>query len=151
MSSSVINTDKKLETTTDNIDFGSISSIIQVILGAFSLPSEPVTPLPPPLLMTGANLRPGLSTSDIASRIIARQSEAGLIVGDVFADGPNRSEAMELIRIEEIINAIQTEAKIEVAIPPGVGVIAIGPGNLGAPVVVNGVTTTIAQGSGVIR
>lgn len=151
MSSSIINTDKKSETTTDNIDFGSISSIIEVILAAFSVPDEPLTPLPPPLLVTGANLKPGLSTSNIASRIISRQSEAGLIVGDVFADGPNRSEAMELIRIEEIINAIQTEAKIEIAIAPGVGVTAIGPGNLGSPVVVNGVTTTIASGTGVIR
>jgi hypothetical protein len=74
-----------------------------------------------------------------------------LIVGDVFADGPNKSEAMELIRIEEIINAIQTEAKIEIAIAPGVGVQAIGVGNLGAPVVVQGFTTTIASGVGVIR
>jgi hypothetical protein len=149
--SSIINTEKKSETTTDNIDLGSISSIIQIILAAFAIPDTPVTPLPPPLLVTGANLRPGLSTSNIASRIISRQSEAGLIVGDVFSDGPNKSEAMELIRVEEIINAIQTEAKIEIAIPPGIGVTAIGPGNLGAPVVVNGVTTSIASGSGVIR
>lgn len=149
--SSIINTDKKSETTTENIDFGSISSIIQVVLGAFAIPETPVTPMPPPLLISGANLRPGLSSSDIASRIISRQSEAGLIVGDVFSDGPNRSEAMELIRVEEIINAIQTEAKIEIAIAPGVAVTAIGPGNLGAPVVVNGVTTAIASGSGIIR
>ena len=151
MSSSVINTDKKSETTTDNIDLGSISSIIEIILGLFSIPDAPVTPLPPPLLMTGANLRPGLSTSDIASRIISRQSEAGLAVGDVFHDGPNKAEVMELIRIEEIINALQTEGKIEIAIPPGVGIQAIGVGNLGAPVVVQGVTTAIASGKGVIR
>jgi len=149
--SSIINTDKKSETTTDSIDFGSISSVIGMILAAFAIPDEPVTPLPPPLLMVGAQLRPGLSTSDIASRIISRQSEAGLVVGDVFADGPNKSEAMELIRIEEIINSLQTEGKIEIAIPPGVGVAAIGVGNLGAPVVVQGVTTTIASGSGVMR
>lgn len=151
MINNVINSDKKSETAIDSIDFGSITSIIEFILGAFSLPETPLTKLPPPLLMTGGNLRPGLSVTDIASRIITRQSEAGLVIGDVFADGSNSSEAMELIRIEEIINAIQTQAKIEVAIPPGVGVLAVGPGNLGAPVVVRGVTTSIASGVGVIR
>lgn len=151
MSNSIINTDKKSETTTDNIDFGSINSIIAAILAAFSIPDEPVTKLPPPTLVVGANLRPGLSTSDIASRIISRQSEAGLVVGNVFEDGDNTAERMELIRIEEIINALQTEGKIEIAIAPGVGVQAIGIGNLGAPVVVQGFTTTIASGVGVIR
>lgn len=148
--SSIINTDKKSETAVDSIDFGSMSSVIALILGAFAIPDEPVTPLPPPLLITGANLRPGLSTSDIASRIISRQSEAGLVVGDVFADGPNKSEAMELIRIEEIINALQTEGKIEIAIPPGTAVTTIGASPLG-PIVSQGVTTNLSSGSGVIR
>ena len=151
MSDSVINTDKKSETTSNSIDFGSISSIINLVTAAFAIPSVPITPLPPPLLAVGSNLRPGLSTSDIASRIISRQSEAGLVVGDVFEDGENTAEKMELIRIEEIINAIQTEAKIEIAILPGVGIAGIGIGNLGGPVFIQGVTTAIASGKGVIR
>jgi hypothetical protein len=36
-------------------------------------------------------------------------------------------------------------------IAPGIGVTTIGVGNLGAPVVSNGITTTIASGYGVIR
>ena len=146
-----INTDKKSETTTDTISSGSIDSILNIITAAFNTPKKPVTPLPPPLVMTGANLRSGVTASEIAARIISRQSEAGLIVGDVFADGPNRNEAMELIRIEEIINAILTEAKIEVVIPPGVSVTTIGIGNLGAPVISQGVTTNMGVGVGVIR
>jgi siroheme synthase len=58
---------------------------------------------------------------------------------------------MELIRVQEIINALLTEAKIEIAIPPGVAVATVGVGNLGAPVVSQGATTNIAVGSGVIR
>jgi hypothetical protein len=73
------------------------------------------------------------------------------VVGDVFEDGENTAEKMELIRIEEIINAIQTEAKIEIAILPGVGIAGVGFGNLGAPVFIQGVTTAIASGKGVIR
>lgn len=147
-----VNTDKKSEiSTSDNTNLGSISSILNVVLSAFSIPREPLTPLPPPLILTGAQLRPGLSASVIAARIIARQSEAGMIVGDSFGDGPNTSEAMELIRIQEIINALLTEGKIEIVVPPGVAVTTIGIGNLGAPVISNGVTTNIAVGSGVIR
>lgn len=146
-----VNTNKQSETTTDNISMGSIGSILSIISAAFSIPKEPVTPLPPPLLLIGADLRPGVTSSEVASRIISRQSEAGLVVGDVFGDGPNTAEAMEVIRIEEIMNALLNEAKIEVVIPPGISVTTIGVGNLGVPVISQGVTTNIAVGSGVIR
>lgn len=132
-------------------NIGNMASIINIIIAAFNIPKKPVTPLPPPLIIAGAKLRPGLTSTSIAARIISRQSEAGLIVGDVFNDGPNTAEAMEVIRIEEIINAILTEAKIDVVIPPGVGVQTVGVGNLGAPVISQGITTTPAIGDGIIR
>lgn len=141
---------KKTEKPIDG-GVGSIRNIINIILSAFKAPKPPVTPLPPPLLLVGGLQRPGISSSEIASRIIARQSEAGLIVGDVFEDGPNTAEAMEVIRIEEIVNALLTESKIEIVIPPGVQVMTIGTGNLGAPVVSMGATTNVAVGYGVIR
>lgn len=147
-----LNTNKKSEiSTSDNTNLGSISSILKVIKAAFKVPKKPLEPLPPPLLITGGQLRVGLSASEIAARIIARQSEAGLIVGDAYGDGPNTAEAMELIRVQEIINALLTEAKIEIAIAPGVAVTTVGVGNLGAPVVSQGATTNIATGNGVIR
>ena len=143
------NTNKKSGSSEFNIN--SISGVLNVILTAFSVPEEPVTPLPPPLILVGAKLRTGLSASVIAARIIARQSESCRQVGDIFADGPNVEEAMEVIRVEEIVNAILTEAKVEVVIPPGVGVTTIGIGNLGAPVLTQGATTTTGIGDGVIR
>jgi len=148
---SEVNTNRQSSSTTNTISMGSISGILSIINSAFAIPNTPVTPLPPPLLVTGANLRSGITAGEIASRIISRQSEAGLVVGDVFGDGPNTAQAMELIRIEEIVNALLTEAKIEIAIPPGISVTTIGIGNLGVPVISNGVTTNIAVGSGVIR
>jgi hypothetical protein len=160
ITSGYINVDKKIEpsdiTNIDDIGGiettnGSIGNIIDIILSVFNLANEPLPPLPPPLLLTGANLRPGLSVTDIASRIISRQSDAGLQVGDVFGDGPNVAEKMELIRIEEIVNALQTEAKIEICIPPGLPVTTIGVGFLGIPVISNGTSTTIGSGAGVIR
>ena len=129
----------------------SISGVLDIILSAFSIPEEPIEPLPPPLIMVGAKLRPGLSAKTIAARIITRQSEAGLIAGDVFADGGNTAEFMELIRIEEIVDALLNDSVVNVVIDPGVSVMTTGVGNLGAPVVSFGTTTTMGIGNGIIR
>jgi len=144
-----VNINKKNDASGFNIN--SISGVLNVILTAFNIPAEPVTPLPPPLILVGAKLRPGLSASAIAARVITRQSEAGLPVGDVFADGPNTTEALLSITIEEIVNAILTEAKVEVVIPPGVSILTIGIGNLGAPIITQGASTSAGIGDGVIR
>jgi len=143
-------TNKKSESTIDS-GVGSIKSVIDIISATFKISKPPIQPLPPPLLLIGGVRRAGITASEIASRIIARQSEAGLIVGDVFEDGPNTAESMELIRIQEIIDSLLTEAKIEIVIPPGIQVMTVGSGNLGAPVVSKGATTNIAVGYGVIR
>lgn len=129
----------------------SMNNILKVIKGAFNIPKKPLTPLPPPLILTGANLRTGLSAKDIAARIISRQSEAGAPVGDIFSDSGNMSELMEVIRVQEIINAIHLEGKIEVVIPPGVQVQCVGVGNAGIPVISQGVTVNMAVGNGIIR
>lgn len=132
-------------------DLSTISGVLNTILSAFSIPQEPISPLPPPLIMIGSQLRPGLSAKLIAARIISRQSESGRQVGDIFADGPNVEESMELIRVEEIINAILTESVVNVVIPMGVSVSTVGVGNLGIPVVSQGATTTMGIGNGIIR
>lgn len=132
-------------------NLGSITTVIKVLLTAFSIPEEPVSALPPPLIIAGGKLRTGLSAKAIAARIISRQSESGRQVGDIFTDGPNVEETMEVIRIEEIINALLTESVVNVAISPGISVSTVGVGNLGAPVVSQGYTTSIAAGDGIIR
>lgn len=129
----------------------SMNNILNLIKGAFSVPKKPLTPLPPPLLLTGTNLRTGLSAKEIASRIISRQSEAGAPVGDVYSDSGNISEMMEVIRVQEIINALHLEGKIEIVIPPGVQVSTVGIGNAGVPVISQGATVNMASGYGVIR
>jgi hypothetical protein len=132
-------------------NLSSINGILNIILSAFSIPQTPVEPLPPPLIMVGAKLRPGLSAQSIASEIISKQSDSGRVVGDVFADGPNVEEAMEVIRVKAIMDSILNEAKVDVVIPPGVSVSTVGVGNLGAPVVSQGATTSMGIGDGIIR
>lgn len=128
----------------------SLSNIIKSIISIFGKVDTPLKPLPPPLLLTGANLRPGMSAKEMASNIIARQSEAGAPVGNLFSDGKNIAEAMEVIRCEELLKMLQLKSKIEVVIPPGVAVSTVG-ANAAGPVVSQGATTQIAQGYGVIR
>ena len=131
-------------------NLSSISGVLKLILAAFSLPQQPAQTVPPQLIFLGAKMRPGLSAKNLASRIISRQSEAGLIAGDVFADGANTHEAMEVIRMEEIINSLVTEARINATVDPGVQVTTIGTGNLGIPVISQGATTNIGIGVGII-
>ena len=129
----------------------NIKEILKIVSGAFKLSSKPVAPLPPPLIVLGGNIRPGISAKEIAARIISRQSQAGAPVGDIFDSSNNISEAMELIRIEEIVSAVLTQAKVDVVIPPGVPVTSIGIGNLGVPIVSQGTTSSFGIGTGIIR
>jgi hypothetical protein len=133
------------------VNIYSLNGVLNTVLSAFKIPEAPIEPLPPPLIMIGAKLRPGLSAESIAAEIISQQSDAGRVVGDVFADGPNVEEAMEVIRVKAIISALLNDARVDVVIPPGVSVSTIGIGNLGAPVVSQGATTAMGIGDGIIR
>jgi hypothetical protein len=133
------------------IDFNSVQSIIggfDKILKLTSIGGPP--PIPTPLILVGVPQRPGLSPTKIASRIIARKSEAGLPVGVLPSGGVAPDEIMERIRIEEIISALQQDAVITIAIPPGITLTAAGIGPSG-PVSVFGSTIYFAKGYGVIQ
>lgn len=151
MSSHSIST-KKSGVGGGNGSIGNISKVLEIINSAMKIPRQPSTPLPPPLIMSGAKLRPGISSKEITGNIISRQSEAGAPVGDATFDSTeNISESMERIRVEEIVNAVLTQAKVDVVIPPGVQVSTVGIGNYGAPVISQGATTNMAIGDGIIR
>tara|TARA_R110000772_G_scaffold253648_1_gene369380 strand:- start:255 stop:707 length:453 start_codon:yes stop_codon:yes gene_type:complete len=138
-------------TGNDGGSSSSMSNVLKVLNAAFSIPNKPVESLPPQLVMVGAKLRPGLSARDIASKVISRQSEAGAPVGDIFSENANIMETMTVILVEEIVSALQLDAKIEIVVPPGVQVITTGLGNMGGPVISQGATTNMGVGEGVIR
>jgi hypothetical protein len=142
-------TEKKVKPSS-GFDLSSISGVLNLILTAFSLPEEPASTPPPPLILAGAKLRPGMSAKAITARIISRLSEAGLPTGDDFADGPNTTNAMISIITEEHVNSIQTEAVVAGAMAPGLPVSTVGVGNLGAPVASTGASTGIGSFNGTI-
>jgi hypothetical protein len=136
------------KTTGGDSNLSSISNILKMITSVFRSGDVATPPLPPPLILAGANC--GISASDMASKVISRLPEAGIPLGDVYQDGPNAAELLVKIMMEEVTNALQTQASVQVAINPGVQVQGVGVGNLGAPIAVQGATTGIATGRGVI-
>lgn len=133
------------------IDFSNIDAIIggfTKVLNLSSIGGPP--PVPTPLILVGVPKRAGLSPTKIASRIIARKSEAGLPVGALPSGSVNPDEIMERIRVEEIIKAIQQDMIISVAVPPGITLTATGISPTG-PVSVFGSTITFIKGYGVAQ
>lgn len=142
-------TPSRSSTSTSSVT--SMTRVLESLRAAFNVPRTPIEPLPPQLLVVGATLRPGLSSRNITSNIIARQGQTGAPSGAIFSENENVMESMISVMVEEVVNALILDAKIEIAIPPGVQVTTAGIGNLGGPIISQGATTNVASGSGVIR
>ena len=133
------------------INFTNIESIIEGFQKILTIQTVGTpTKVPSPLILVGTPLRSGMSPTKIASRIIARKSEAGLPVGALPSGGVAPDELMERIRVEEIIKALQQDALITVSIPPGTTLTAAGTSPAG-PVTVFGSTITLTTGYGIIQ
>jgi hypothetical protein len=133
------------------VDFLDISSMIGGFNKVLNLSSiSPSPTVPAPLILLGASRRSGLSPTKIASRIIARKSEAGLPVGVLPSGSVNPEEQMWRIAIEEIIKGIQEDSIVTVAIPPGITLNAAGTSPSG-PVNVVGSTIAYSKGYAVIQ
>ncbi len=74
---------------------------------------KPLNAIPAALILCGAVNRPGLSPMLIASNIIRRLPEAGAYFGPLKNGSANIMEAVERIRIEEIVKAIKSDMRIE--------------------------------------
>jgi hypothetical protein len=139
----------KCKETTSQTDFKNPNSILSSLLNLFKLPNSVSRPIPSNIIL-GSVARPGLSPSLIAARIIKRQAEAGIPVGPLPSGEISPDEIMEKIRVEEIVNAITSEAVVDVAIKPGTVIQGSG-GNAGGPVVVAGSVLGVAGGNAIMR
>lgn len=132
-----------------DIDYTKAPQVVKALLSLFKLP---VTPAPPvsKIQTLSTKLRPGLSSSKIATNIIKRQTEAGAIIGPNDDGTENIAEKMELIRVEEIVSAIVSDARITVTSLPGQTITATG-GNAGGPVQVVGKVVSLGNATGLIQ
>jgi hypothetical protein len=128
---------------------GTLVAIAAILKRAFKVQKK-LTPINKEEILLGMQFREGLSTIDIASRIIERKKQIGIGIGPLPSGAENIEIMMEVIRIEEIVGAIKTKMKVEAAFPPGVPITATG-GNAGGPIVVQGVTTQSVKVEGLAR
>lgn len=129
----------------------SINEICDKIGEMLSGLREPLKLISPIVLATCAGQRAGLSAMEIASNIIRRQGEAGAPYGPAADGTSNIAEAMERIRIEEIIKGIHTAGLIQTAIPVG-GIQFVGYGaNAGGPVVIRGFNVNVPETLGIMH
>jgi len=134
-----------LDTDDGKINFKNYKSVLSGLLNLFKMPMSMSQTMPTPLILA-TKAKPGMSPSQIASRIIKRQSEAGLPVGPLPSGQTSPAEIMERIRIEEMVSSLTSEARIDVAIQPGTAIQGTG-GNAGGPVQVVGTVLGIASGN----
>jgi len=130
----------------------SMSNILKIVRGTFEGNSTPADQIPPPLLLIGKNLRPGMSARNMAGRIIARmESDSNIPSGDVFADGTNNEAKKVRIICEEVVKMIQTESKVDIIIDPG-AIQITSTGSAGPiPVVTQGSNISFVSGGGGVQ
>ena len=135
-----------LDTTpAGKINFKNHKSILTGLLNLFKIPMIATQSMPVPLILA-TKAKPGMSPTQIASRIITRQSEAGLPVGPLPSGITSPGEIMERIRMEEIVKALTSEARVDVAIQPGTALQGTG-ANYGGPMAIAGTVLGIASGN----
>ena len=137
----------------NNINLSNITTIID-ILKTFSSPTfgaEPPTPIPPPLLLVGVKLRPGMSARNLSKNLISKLEQRGIPMGtDVFGGDDNLFAISIVTLAEEMLDEIRLNSKVDVVIPPGtIQITAVG-GNAGGPILVQGANTTITSGGGIV-
>lgn len=95
-----------------------------------------------------AKARPGLSPAVLSATIISRFPEIGIPNGPLVGGATNVMENLVKVMCEEIIDSIQNDMRVDIALDPGATVTAAG-GNAGGPVTVVGSTTAPHSGVGV--
>lgn len=98
----------------------------------------------PQILATA--LRPGLNDTTLANAVISRFNEIGIPNGPLVEGSPNVMEAFVRVFADEIVNAIQTQMRIDVAVDPGIVVVSTGTSPAG-PIAATGSNPAPAAGS----
>ena len=97
-----------------------------------------------------AKARPGLSAEILSSSIISRFGEIGIPTGPLVGGATNVMENFVKVVCEEVVDAIQNDMRVDLAVDAGATVSAAG-GNAGGPVTVVGSTVAPHTGIGIAR
>jgi len=101
-----------------NFDIKNSGDLLMNLFGLLDVDvSTNTNTIPIPTILFNGPLKPGLSKIEIASAIINRQSQAIAQQNNIFPQG-GIAEAMEFIRIDEIVKAIQTQMRVDIVTLP---------------------------------
>ena len=128
-----------------------ISEITDNLTDVLSNARQPFQKVPALPLQAEANQRKGLSSTDIASRIIERLPDAGIPTGP-NPDG-SRNTINDFVKIisEEFVNAIKRDSLVLLTIPSGSIKITATGGNVGGPVESTGQNWNYPEMKGVVQ
>jgi hypothetical protein len=101
-------------------------------------------------ILAQKQLRSGLNADNLATNIMKRFKEVGIPSGPLVNGATNVMEAFTVILAEEIVDAIQNQMRVDIAIFPG-GTIQAAGGNAGGPVASVGATVNAQNGVGIAR
>lgn len=97
-----------------------------------------------------AKNRPGLDGNALANSIIARFKETGIPNGPLSEGVLNSMEELVKVMCEEIVDAIQNEMRVEVAVDQGMQVVSNG-ANAAGPVPSTGINPRTHSATGIAR
>lgn len=126
----------------------TIQKLSSFIQNKLSIPLIPISAI---MLVCSTIKRPGLSPMLITSKIINECGEKGMPIGVNIDGSPNLMNQMCFIIVDQLVNALKLDGKVEVAIPPG-SIVSSGFGiNAGGMMPVTTYNMSAVSGSGIIR
>lgn len=126
-----------------------MKQILRMLNNLIKVPSTRSVDLPSPFIVS-ANQREGISPIKITNAVLEKKKELGLVTGTYDDGTPNYDDIIIQEIVTQVVKSIQEDAKITVAIPPGIPVTASG-GNAGGPLVAQGSTVSFARGGAIIQ
>lgn len=94
-----------------------------------------------------AKTRPGLDSDVISSEIISKFEKIGIPNGPLEGGTPNVMEEYTRVLTDEIVDAIQSDMRVDIAVDAGMTVFGSG-ANSGGPIVTTGSNVAPHSGSG---
>lgn len=94
-----------------------------------------------------SRFRPGLDSDSISSEVISKFDKIGIPSGPLENGTPNVMEEYTKVLTEEIVDSIQNDMRIDIAVDSGMNVLSSG-ANAGGPVVTTGSNIVPHGGSG---
>jgi hypothetical protein len=130
----------------------SMATVLNLILGAFNKFRKPSKQIPPPLLLVGGRLMPGMSGRQLAADLISElETEAGIPMNDADTYGePNAAASLAYLMSTNVVSHIKNNAQTQNVISPGTVNVTVTGANAGGPIVANGFNTTITSAIGVV-